>query len=300
MQSHTVTANRLSESFKDAFATPTSVLATTPARRIVHRTRGQSHGPITRLMSPSDLGQRLKPFVFLDLFDSGAAPASGFGMHPHSGIATLTWIMEGSISYEDTSGASGVLPQGGVEWMQAGGGAWHSGGFADAGRVRGFQLWVALPSALELGPATSHYLAPEAIERDGPVRVLLGSHGTARSRIEAPSPMNYLSVRLKAGERWRYEPPMGHDVAWIALGEGSLLAPDRLSVGEMAVFEESQDAIDFQAETDTEFVLGSAVKHPHDLVLGRYSVHTAADTLRHGEARIREIGMRLRSEGRLG
>ena len=62
---------------------------------------------------------------------------------------------------------------------------------------------------------------------------------------------------------------------------------------------ESDDAIDFHAETDTEFVLGSAVKHRHDLVLGNYSVHTSNAALREGEARIRKIGMRLREEGRL-
>src|SRR5690349_25061469 len=105
-----------------------SAPATLPQRRVVHRTRGHGHGAITRLMSPSDLGQYLKPFVFLDFFDADASAFRGFGLHPHSGIATLTWIMQGSVGYEDTSGQSGVLRQGGVEWMQAGGGAWHAGG----------------------------------------------------------------------------------------------------------------------------------------------------------------------------
>ncbi len=59
-------------------------------RQIVHRTRGRRHGPITRLMSPGDLGQILKPFVFLDLVDMGAETSfMGFGLHPHSGIATV-------------------------------------------------------------------------------------------------------------------------------------------------------------------------------------------------------------------
>jgi len=57
-------------------------------RWIVHRTFGDRRGPITRLMSPSDLGRRLKPFVFLDLFDGEESSLSGFGWHPHSGIAT--------------------------------------------------------------------------------------------------------------------------------------------------------------------------------------------------------------------
>ena len=83
--------------------------------------------------------------------------------------------------------------------------------------------------------------------------------------------MNYLSVKLKAGEGWRYQPPQGHTVAWAAVSVGSLLAPEGLHCGELAVFEESSHTIDFHAEVDTEFVLGSAVKHPHELVLGYYS-----------------------------
>ena len=60
-------------------------------RSIGLRTRGVVHGPITRLISPQDIGERLKPFVFLDFFSANITPGFGFGMHPHSGIATLTW-----------------------------------------------------------------------------------------------------------------------------------------------------------------------------------------------------------------
>src|ERR1700691_2916183 len=96
-------------------------------RRITHKTSGRTHGMVTRLMSPGDLGQRLKPFVFLDLFDNGGKPFTGFGLHPHSGIATLTYMAQGNVSYEDTNGATGLLPEGGVEWMRAGKGVWHGG-----------------------------------------------------------------------------------------------------------------------------------------------------------------------------
>jgi redox-sensitive bicupin YhaK (pirin superfamily) len=66
-----------------------------PVRQIACRTRGRTHGPATRLMSPSDFGEILKPFVFLDLFDHEGAPFNG-GLHPHSGIATLTYVAVGS------------------------------------------------------------------------------------------------------------------------------------------------------------------------------------------------------------
>jgi redox-sensitive bicupin YhaK (pirin superfamily) len=129
------------------------------ARAIVQRTRGRTHGPVTRLMSPSDLGEILKPFVFLDLFDHEGRPFN-LGLHPHSGIATLTYVAEGAVGYIDPDDVRGTLPAGGVEWMQAGRGMWHGGGLDKAGRTRGFQLWIALPPDLELGPTTSLYQAP--------------------------------------------------------------------------------------------------------------------------------------------
>ncbi len=74
------------------------------ARAIVQRTRGRTQGSATRLMSPSDFGEILKPFVFLDLFDHEGAPFNA-GLHPHSGIATLTYVA-------DTGGWRAPLPCG--------------------------------------------------------------------------------------------------------------------------------------------------------------------------------------------
>jgi hypothetical protein len=97
-------------------------------------------------------------------------------------------------------------------------------------------------------------------------------------------------VRLKAGERWRYEPPRNHTVAWIAIHQGSVTTPTRVTKGEIAVFEESNGAIEVEAQGDAGFILGSAIKHPHDLVLGHYSVHTNPAALERGDANIARIG----------
>ena len=268
------------------------------ARTIVQRTRGRTNGPATRLMSPSDFGEILKPFVFLDFFDHEGAPFTA-GLHPHSGIATLTYIAEGSVGYVDPDNVKGTVAKGGVEWMLAGRGMWHGGGLDKAGRTRGFQLWIALPPELELGPATSIYLAPEDVPEDGPARVLLGSYGSASSPIASPAPINYLGVRLKAGARWRYEPPTSHTVLWTAVASGTVSVPDELEYGDLVAFEPSSKAVEFEARTDTEFVLGSAVPHRHDLVLGSHSVHTTPAALRDAQAHISAIRMRLVQEGRL-
>jgi redox-sensitive bicupin YhaK (pirin superfamily) len=255
-------------------------------------------------MSPGDLGAVLKPFVFLDIFDNGGGQFPTFGLHPHSGLATLTYIAEGSVSYEDTNGATGILRQGGVEWMRAGRGVWHSGGAGDPGHTRGFQLWVALPPHLELGDSESLYQGADDIPVVGPARVLLGEYGGAANAIAPPSDITYLAVTLKAGETWRYDPPAGHEALWLAMGKGSVQVPSmqvpgRLEHGEMAVFDRLAGGVSFTAKSDAEFVIGSAAPHPYPLALGYYSVHTSEKALAIGEARIDEIRESLVAQGRL-
>jgi hypothetical protein len=110
------------------------------------------------------------------------APFTG-PVHPHSGIATLTYAMEGAVSFIDPNNVKGTLPAGAVEWMQAGRGMWHGGGLDKAGRTRGFQLWIALPPELELGPTVSIYQAPG---RGAGRRSGAGPPWQLRVRIERP------------------------------------------------------------------------------------------------------------------
>jgi redox-sensitive bicupin YhaK (pirin superfamily) len=269
-------------------------------RPIVLRSRGQSHGAITRLVSPGDIGELIKPFVFLDYFETDPKNAPKFAFHPHSGIATLTLILSGQAFYKESTDREGIIETGGVEWMRASSGVWHTGGMSGNDRIKGFQLWVAMPPALELAEPESQYLNASDFHFAGPARVIAGEYDGVKSRVGSPSGMTYLDVRLKAGERWTYQPPKGHDVAWIASHEGLVATPQPVSTGEVVVFAEGEQAISFEAISDAGFVLGSAVKHPHDLVTGYYSVHTNAEALRRGESNIAAIGRRLHARGMLG
>ncbi len=149
-------------------------------------------------------------------------------------------------------------------------------------------------------PSVSIYQGIDDVSVAGLARVLLGSHEGANSSIESPSEINYLAGRLVAGERWRYAPPAGHAVLRTAVCKGAVRAPDRIEQGELAIFAPSEAAVEFLAEVDTEFMRGSAMPHPHDLVLGYYSVHTSADALARGEHHIREIRAELVRQARLG
>jgi redox-sensitive bicupin YhaK (pirin superfamily) len=154
-----------------------------------------------------------------------------------------------------------------------------------------------MPPELELAEPHSQYLGASDFRFAGPARVIAGEYDGVKSIVGSPDGITYLDVRLKAGERWTFQPAKGHDVAWIALHRGSVMAPQQISTGELAVFEEGDQAIAFEAVTDAGFMLGSATKHRYDLVTGHYSVHTNAEALRIGERNIDIIGRRLHNQG---
>jgi redox-sensitive bicupin YhaK (pirin superfamily) len=269
------------------------------SRKIIARTRGNNHGPITRIVSPpSRIAELIKPFVFLDHFKHDGS-FDGFGLHPHSGIATLTVMNEGTVNYIDTAGKTGTVPTGGLEWMKAGGGAWHGGKGGSKGPKNGFQLWISLPPEVEDSGSESIYASPDQVKSQGNTRVLLGVYGEAKSPFVTPAPMNYFQVVLKEGEHWHYEPPKGHTVGWAYPYKGSLRAGESIPNGELAVFEASESAIDLEAVGETAFLFGSAVPHGYPLVLGRYSVHTNAQSLEDSEERICKVERRLVEEGKL-
>jgi redox-sensitive bicupin YhaK (pirin superfamily) len=274
--------------------TTAQTLPAAEARRVTWRTRGLTHGPITRLMSPGDLGHGLKPFVFLDLFDVDLHdPRAGFAIHPHSGLATITVITDGDLRFDDPTDGTGSIGFGGFEWMRAGAGVWHgkelSGGRSP--RAKGFQLWIALRAELEHAQVDSQYVESSHVPSAGPARVILGAYAGARSPARAPDGVTYLLVKLPAGTKWTFVPPAGQTTAWLAVAEGRLEGESPVEAGEMVLFAQGESPIPLEAgpDQDTVFVIGSAEPHPHELHLGSYSVHTTRESLLEGEASIERL-----------
>ena len=270
-------------------------------RRVVVRS-GLRQGPITRLMSPSDLGAYLKPFVFLDIFACHMRwMQQAMPVHPHSGIATVTVFTQGDVRYDDPEAGAGLLGYGGVEWMRAGAGVWHGrelslGAVPD---VQGFQLWIALPPELENGPVDSQYVEAELTPEVGSVRVILGAYEGAQSPVRAPEGIDYLLVRLAPGERWTFAPRPGHEVGWFAVATGSVATAGETAPAErIAVLDRSDAPVAFEAGAQgATFVLGSAAPHAHNLHLGRHSVHTSPAALRLGEEHIERLRLALAASG---
>lgn len=253
-------------------------------------------GPITRVIDPTELGQILKPFVFLDHFRGEVPPVFGFAKHPHSGLATLTWQPDVDVQYRDTTGQQGILPAGGLEWMNAGGGAWHEGRLLTGGKAEGFQLWVALPPAVENGQAQGIYVPPSAVpqaEDKHGVRlmVMLGSalHGghALHSAIQAHQSMTYGVTQLAPDSSWHWRPAHDHTVAWLLVYRGMVIIQGYACADALLVLGAHSDVLVEAGSGGAQVLWGSAVSHDHPLVLGPSSVHTSHEALKRGLAGIR-------------
>jgi len=251
--------------FRSTFRNPTQPPATrfsvtAAPRRVALLANGRRHGPITRLITPWDIGELTRPFVLLNYAEAERRTRPLFGIHPPSGISTLTVVLNGELSFEDETGKRGEVASGGFAWMKAGGVVSHESGNAAHEPLRVFHLWVERLGAQGEFAALSQSIGPDEVEEDGPVTVFLGQFGRARSRVgRTPTELNFFHVRLKDQQQFRYDPPDGHDVTWLAIDRGSLLLQEGEQVlwEQIAVFGHS-GVVDLQADGETSFVLGSA------------------------------------------
>jgi len=109
---------------------------------------------------------RFDPFLMLDEFgsDEAADYLGGFPPHPHRGFETVTYMLAGQMEHRDHMGNVGKLGPGDVQWMKAGSGVIHSEmPKQEEGKMHGFQLWINLPSAEKMTPATYNDIAALAI-----------------------------------------------------------------------------------------------------------------------------------------
>ena len=171
----------------------------------------------------------LDPFLLLDNFGS-TNPAdylAGFPWHPHRGIETVTYMMQGTTAHEDSLGNKGVIGAGDVQWMSAGSGILHQEmPERTEGRLSGFQLWVNLPKDRKMEtPAYRGVTAPRIpIVRgeDGrSVKVIAGTYGGAEGPVRhIPVEPLYLDVTLPPGGRFEQPVHRGH-TAFAQVVEGT-------------------------------------------------------------------------------
>jgi redox-sensitive bicupin YhaK (pirin superfamily) len=175
--------------------------------------------------------EQTDPFLLLDDFrnDRPADYLAGFPWHPHRGIETVTYILEGTVEHRDSLGSHGTLGKGDVQWMTAGRGIMHQEmpqGDAQ-GRMHGFQLWANLPSSLKMTAPRYQDIqgaaVPEVTDDDGThARIVSGEFWGRKGPVDgvAADP-RFLDITVPAGKRKTFKVEVErHAFAYIFEGSG--------------------------------------------------------------------------------
>ncbi len=174
---------------------------------------------------------RLDPFLLLDTFHS-ANPEDyrkGFPWHPHRGIETITYVLDGDVEHGDSLGNRGLISAGDVQWMTAGSGIIHQEMPKGnrLGEMWGFQLWSNLPARSKMMDPRYQELKQAEIPvvktpEGASVRVVAGTLGDVEGPVrEIVTDPEFLDVSLPAGATWSHPVKRGHTVfAFVVEGTG--------------------------------------------------------------------------------
>ena len=185
---------------------------------------------LRRSIAPK-VSNQFDPFLLFDHFafnDPIEGPIRGFPMHPHRGIETVTYMIEGATHHRDSLGNAGLIGPGDVQWMTSGRGILHEEmpRRGESGSIYGFQLWVNLPSHLKMIEPRYQEVNAATIptyEKDGvKIRVVAGEVDGVTGPVTeiAASPL-YLEVQLAPDTEWIQPIPDGHTaLAYVFEGEG--------------------------------------------------------------------------------
>ncbi|MBO6483810.1 MAG: pirin family protein [Pelagibacteraceae bacterium] len=171
----------------------------------------------------------LDPFLLLDEFGSENKDdyMAGFPPHPHRGIETVTYMLEGKFEHKDSTGAKGIMSSGDVQWMKTGGGIIHSEMPAMSdGKLHGFQLWVNMPAKLKMSKPEYIYLDAKQIkiykDEEKKIKIIAGKfknyEGPVRGHNVEPI---YFDIELREENEFKFDLPLNHN-SFIYLVEGNI------------------------------------------------------------------------------
>src|SRR5271166_5155661 len=175
-------------------------------------------------------------------------PRGVFGKHPHRGIETVTYVLEGRIDHYDNQGHEGTIGPGDVQWMTAGRGLIHNEIPAEGVTVHSLQLWVNLPAADKMTAPRYQDLAGDAVpvrrESGVEIRVFSGASGGVTGSTKNFVPVTMVEVRLDQGASVRQDLPADYNAVIVILeGEGSIGAEAKfVTEGDVAWLTRSDSA----------------------------------------------------------
>jgi quercetin 2,3-dioxygenase len=202
---------------------------------------------LTRMFSDNDVVD-MDPFLLLDLFGSNRVQdyIAGFPLHPHRGIETVTYMLDGYVDHKDSIGNKGTIGPGDVQWMTAGSGIMHEEmPRRSEGWMRGLQLWVNLPRSKKMIPPRYRGITRDEIPMvdlggGSSVKVLAGNfEGTVGPVKDLSVEVEYLDVQLGPEAEFEHGIESGMNT-FSAVYDGSTTlgneAADEVGTGNVALF----------------------------------------------------------------
>ena len=175
------------------------------------------------------------PFLMLDEFGSEDKDdyIGGFPAHPHRGIETVTYMLEGEFEHEDSTGAKGRMKSGDVQWMKTGSGIIHSEMPAmSQGRLHGFQLWVNMPAKEKMSKPDYIYIDSKKMQifedKDKIVKIIAGKFENAEGPVIGHNvePV-YFDIELKKDKDFNYKLPVTHN-SFLYLIDGEIKIGEKI------------------------------------------------------------------------
>jgi redox-sensitive bicupin YhaK (pirin superfamily) len=249
---------------------------------------------VTRLL-PQIARRSIGPFVFFDYFGPvDFAPGKGIDVrpHPHIGLATVTYLFEGSQMHRDTLGSVQEIKPGDVNWMTAGRGIAHSERTGDAvraagHRMHGIQSWVGLPVADEEAPPQfQHFAAAQLPEREADgvtLRLITGSAFGLTSPVKVFSPIFYADARFAPGGALTVTPEHEERAIFVIEGEVQSGASEIHGPGAMLALE-PDETVSLHADRPAQVMLLGGAKLEGERHIWWNFVSSSRERIERGKA----------------
>ena len=223
--------------------------------------------------------QRVSPFLMLDFnaeYDFGPSDhLRGVDVHPHKGFETVTIAYKGSVAHHDSTGNSGVINPGDVQWMTAGAGIlhkeYHEQEFSKkGGPFEMVQLWVNLPAKNKLTPPKYQAITAAGMgkvtlgDSGGFVNVIAGSFNRQKGPATTFTPVNMFDIRLNAGNTVSTEIPAAHNTVILVISGAVTVNGKKALLHDLVLFENTGEEINITANEDSVLLLlsGEPINEP--------------------------------------
>lgn len=265
--------------------------------RTIKKIHNATHSPIADLITYSPLPSRtldqIDPFLFLNHHGPQTyRPRNNglpFGPHPHRGMETVTFILDGDIMHKDTAGHESVITAGGVQWMTAGKGLIHaevsSKGFKEkGGGLEILQLWLNLPSRLKMTPPRYMGLQREdipALELDGgkvTVNLVSGNWEGTDGAFESMTDVHLSTIYFQTGGQLTTQVPVEHNVFFYVIRGRLSVNGQEAKALQLVQFLSDDPEIRLEATEDSILLFGHAQPLEEPVVAqGPFVMNTAQE-----------------------